>query len=229
MADDPGVKPLKEIVEACLAFHSKISLRSKLFGPDPDLTPKFILDHQGRYFSRDMLVDVYAIFWPLFDCALLWLVVGPLHCSLVWTVGIGTIAAYRLFDLMGAILWVLIKRSPYDSADERKMAISLLAYVEPIFLFAILHGALSAILAINSNSIAGAGYALDGKAWNWVSVLHYSVGCYTTIGSGSVSALCPFSILLSDIETLTGIIMITLTITVFVSRALSAKPTPERG
>jgi len=147
MTDKDKVNILGKTVEAYLWVHSHMSLRALLFGRDPDHTPKYILAHQGRWINRDTLVDLYAIAWPVIGGLLLWLANAPLRGHPLCALFVGLIAIYRLNDLLGAVLYVLIYRARYDLVDARKLVISLLAYVEPILFFSILHGVLSIYLS----------------------------------------------------------------------------------
>lgn len=225
------VKPLAIFVEAYIWLHTRTSVRVLLFGADPTKTPNYILSNQGRWINRDTLVDLYAIIRVIIDCLLLWLVASPLQTHPMTALLVGLFTLHRLNELLGGVLYILIHRARFDYADGRKMAITLLAYLEPVLLFAILHGALSIILAGTSFSISGTGYALAGKplTWSWITLLHYSVGCYTTVGWGDVSATLPFTMALSDIETMTGVVMLTLTISRFVAAALDPGMAGESG
>jgi hypothetical protein len=223
VTDKHKVNPLGAFVEGYLRFYSYISLRALLFGVDPDHTRQYISAHQGAVFNRDTLVDFYAIGWPLFGCLLLWRISVSLQTHPLCALLICLIAIYRLNELIGGVLYVLVYRARYDFADARKLATSLLAYLEPILFFAILHGASSAaVLFRATSSTTDTGYMLGGRPWTWVTMLHYSVGCYTTVGWGDVVATVPRTMVLSDIETVTGILMLTLTISRFVAAAMDA-------
>lgn len=216
---DRNVKPLKSLVDLYLSIHRRISLRPILFGVDPDHTPNFIITHENRWFNRDCLVDVYAIVWPIAGLVLLYFGSNPsIHFG--WALFILVVAAYRLNELFGAVFYILVYRAREDTADGRKLAISLLAYLEPIILFAILHSVFSAILAAGKVTESGAGYNLNGQVWGAITAFHFSVECYTTVGWGDVSATNPCTMILSDIEAITGIIMLTLTVSRFVSAVL---------
>jgi hypothetical protein len=217
------------LVDCQFWLYSKFSLRSLLFGLNPEATPKFIQAHEGRWINRDTLVDLYAIAWPLIMAFFLWRLnsYGELKASLI-----GLLTAYRLWELCGGVFYVLVMRARFDYPDARKMIISLLAYLEPILLFAVLHGALSVILSAWYGLGLGAGYSLAGRVWAWNTTLHYSLACYTTVGWGEISADHMCTMLLSDIETVTGILMLTFTISRFVSAALDAtlrKRTEDTG
>jgi hypothetical protein len=133
------------------------------------------------------------------------------------------IALYRLNELFGGVFYILINRARHDYADGRKLLISLLAYLEPMLLFAVLHGVLSNLQGISRGICApGAGYSFAGKSWGASTLLHFSVGTYTTVGWGDVTPNYPSTMILSDIEAVAGIVMLTLTVSRFVSAALDA-------
>jgi len=220
--DKPNVKPLGTLVDCYLWFHRTTSIRSRFFGVDPTETPKFIERNQSRWFNRDFLVDVYALAWPIACWATLWWLGTPSairtnRCALI---AIGVIAGYRLNELLGGVSYILIKRARADFADGRKLAISLLAYLEPIILFAVLHGVVSDVLANGNTALAGKGYEIGNRLWRASTIFHFSVGCYTTVGWGDVTAVAPLAVCLSDVEAITGILMITLTLSRFVAAAL---------
>jgi Ion channel len=217
MSRNQHVNPFGALVKCQFWAYSKFSLRSLLFGLNPELTPQFIVAHEGRWINRDTLVDLYAIGWPLIAACSLWRVnsFGPLEESVV-----GLAITYRLWELCGGVFYVLVMRARFDYPDGRKMIISLLAYLEPILLFAVLHGVVALMLARCYGLGAGAGYSLGDRAWTWTTILHYSVGCYTTVGWGDISSNHSVTMLVSDAETVTGILMLTFTISRFVSAAL---------
>lgn len=229
MATSTEIKPLALLVNAYLWLHRKTSLRALLFGVDPSKTPEYISNCKYSSITRDTLVDVYALLWPAFDCLLLWFagsnLMGHPHLALI----VGIIVAYRVNELLGGIFHVLIKRAGLDGADGRKLAISLLAYIEPILLFGVIHGSLAAVLAGQSGAVASSGYSLGGRAWNWALLLHYSVGCYTTAGWGDVSANRVSTMFMSDIETVTGILMLACTISRFIAAAVDSSMTKAPG
>jgi len=232
------LKPLSILMVTYLKLHRHISLRAILLGADPTTTPKWLQESNSRWLNRSTLVDLYAMLWPLCDCFLLWLVMARLSCHATVAPAIALVALYRLNELFGGIFWVLTYRANVDSPNPRKFAFTFLNYVEPILLFAVLHGAISDILSNGGSQLVPGGYLLEHRCWNWVTVLHYSVGRYTTVGAEGVSPTSPLTTILSDIETLVGVIMIVLTISVFVSRTISppdstfeksgASPQPEQ-
>src|SRR5258708_4651067 len=179
ISEDSAAKPLGMIVDAYLWLHSRTSFRALLFGSDPDKPPTYIVTREGRWFNRHTLVDFYAMTWPIFGCLLLWWTSASLKGRPMSAILIGLIAIYRLNELLGAMFYVLISRARFDAADARKLATSLLAYVEPILFFAILHGALAIYLSGINGSTDGTGYLLGGRPWNWSTMLHYSISCYT--------------------------------------------------
>lgn len=228
MSSDARIKPLAVIANAYLSVHEKVSLRAILFGSDPTTAPKYIANSGSRWLNRSTLVDLYALMGPVVGFLLLSLVNGPASDCLTWALCIGALSVYRLNELLGGILRVVIRRSREDRADERKMAMSVIAYAEPMVIFAVLHGVLSVRLKAISG-VVGAGYSLGGRGWNWVTMLHMSVACYTTAGWGDVSPTSPSTMLLSDIEAVVGILMLALTISTFVSRALDHSTPEARG
>lgn len=219
MAGNQHVNPFGALVSCQFWLYSKLSLRSILFGLNPEVTPKFITAHEGRWINRDTLVDLYAILWPLIAVSFLWRANSCGEYG-AWLVGLLTI--YRLWELCGGVFYILVVRARFDYPDGRKIIISLLAYFEPILLFAVLHGVLSAIVSRWYGLGAGAGYSLGERGWTWSTILHYSLACYTTVGWGDISGNHTYTMLLSDIETITGILMLTFTISRFVSASLDA-------
>jgi hypothetical protein len=149
-------------------------------------------------------------------------IVGNSQVQVIWlSVFISLCVLYRLNELFGGVFYVLILRARHDKADGRKMLISLLAYLEPMLLFAVLHGAVSRILTLQATAL-GSGYSLSNRTWNWVTIMHYSIGCYTTVGWGDISATDSYTMMLSDLETVTGVIMLAFTISRLVAAALDA-------
>jgi hypothetical protein len=224
------VRPLELVIAFYFWLHKKISVRAHLFGVDPTQTPHFITKHESAWFNRDFLVDIYAIIWPIGSVIALWWVgtstvsENKIYCLLI----VGLVAAYRLNELFGGVFYILINRARHDYADGRKLLISLFAYLEPILLFAVLHGVLSDVLGIvQALSTPGTGYTFAGRSWGAISILHFSVGCYTTVGWGDISASYPSTMILSDIEAVAGIIMLTLTVSRFVSAALDSGMSQE--
>ena len=172
MTDGSEIKPLAIIVDAYLWIHEKTSLRALLFGPDPTKTPRYITAHHGRWINRDTLVDLYAIGRILIDRILLWLVVYHLREHRICALLVGLFTAHRLNELLG-VIYILLRRARADYADGRKLAITLLAYLEPIILFAILHGVISIVLSGRSGSFFAAGYSLGSNPWTLTAIVHY--------------------------------------------------------
>lgn len=215
-------RPLHGIVQTYLSVHKWISFRSLVFGRNPDEPPEWLRSRErgNSRFRRDFFVDLYAVFWPAVSIAVLYwiatpsaMATNPLALALV-----GFLVVLRLNELLGGITYVLLERARKDVADGRKLLISLLAYVEPILLFAILHGVIYAVVV--QDSPGAKVYELAGRDWRAATVFHYSVGCYTTVGWGDVSAVHPFAMFASDVESITGILMLALTLSRFVSAAL---------
>jgi hypothetical protein len=191
-----------------------------LLGVDPSKTPKYLLNRRSQWFNRSTLVDFYALAWPVLDMFLLLFLCGFLTQRVVPAITLGLLALYRLNELIGGVFHVLLRRAAYDSADERKMIITVLAYLEPILLFGILHAAMSVVLSRCAGCTIGAGYSLERVSWHWSTIIYYSLGCYTTVGAAGVAPICPSTMLLSDLETITGIFMLASTISAFVSKTL---------
>jgi len=218
----PEIRPLGAMVDLYLAVHEWTSIRCRLFGADPTLTPQFIKRHEGRWFNRDFFVDLYALAWPIASWLTLWWLGTPAAIRTNYYIlsMVGAIWIYRMNELLGGVLYILVKRARSDVADGRKLAISLIAYLEPVFLFSVLHGVVSAVLANGNVASAGVGYEVGGRLWRASTIFHFSVGCYTTVGWGDVTAVAPSAVILSDIEAITGILMLTLTLSRFVAAAL---------
>lgn len=210
--------PLDIIVKSYLKFHEKTSLRTFLLGKDPSQTPRFLQKHETYMFNRSTLVDTYAIMWLIIDLSIL-VLLGKLRGHPIWASVLAVLGFYRLHDIWGNILHVFLHRSQHDYVSERKLALTFGVYVEPILVFAFLHSALEIVLKAWSSSEEI--YALGGRTWNWITSLHFSTACYTTVGWGDVSAKHPLAMILSSIESVMGILMLAMTISVFVSRSLN--------
>jgi Ion channel len=216
-------KPLGAVMDGYLWLRPYTSLRSILVGVDPSKTPNYLRNPKRQWLNRSLVVDLYSCVWPAIDFALLWLVTERESGHPISAMIIGIVATYRLNEIFGGILWVLLRRARDDYADARKLAMTLLLYFEPILLFAILHGSCFILLNGCDPLAHSAGYSLDQRGWDWITALHYSVGRYTTVGAEGILPISTSAMILSDIETLVGIIMIALTISVFVSRALPSQ------
>lgn len=201
-------------------FHNKTSLRAILLGKDPSDTPKILIDHQSSWFNRSFFVDLYAIVWPCIEIILLYFLGSRLLNHPILTLIVGCWAIYRLHEITGGILHVLLHRSSFDHADERKMILTLLCYIEPILIFAIFYAVLFIVIPFFIGNQNVEIFSINKIKWGGLTAFYFSAACYTTVGWGDISAKHPLAMLLAGCESIFGVIMLTLTISVFISRAI---------
>jgi hypothetical protein len=128
------------------------------------------------------------------------------------------LSLYRLNELFGAVLHVLLNRAKHDYVSGRKMGLTLLAYVEPILTFAVLHAMIATVVPCCPAAGSAEVYAFTGRAFSGCTFFYFSASCYTTVGWGDVTAVHPAAMFASSIESIFGLLMLALTVSTFVSR-----------
>jgi Ion channel len=224
-------RPLQIIASRALALSALVSLHDRLLGGDPDAASALV---SGCARRRGVPAgEAYAIYHDIY--ILTWIALEVLALGAGAVTGtapapalvICLLAAGRLLELLGGICRVMIRRRAYDDADERKLLMSLLVYLEGALLFANLHWYASRILLRYCS--AAAAYATPaGIQWTSWTALYFSVGTYTTVGWGDVHACHPLAMVMSSVEAIVGVFVLAITISGFVSRAYGGLPKGTR-
>ena len=205
--------PLRCLVAAWFSFSKYGSLHYWLLGESPELARSY-LPKDSHYLNYHTLHDVYMLLmWVL---AFIGSFLSVSFSSRTIAITVIVIAGLRLHELLRSLVRTLLKAKDRKyRPGERTFAIIIMAYSEPIFMFAIMHACLPTAVGLQ----AGDMYSLGVCRWDIQAVLHYSIACYTTVGWGGIHAMTAGARILSSVQTVYGILMLVFAITSFISRS----------
>lgn len=226
--EEPTV--LAHLVETLLRLARWVSPRYWLIGWNPPHdSPKWLLKLNGTAFRRDNLHDIYVSGWTCAELLLLlfWNSVG---CSLNFNAVQGWLLLIavnvHLLEVMLGTVFVMMKRRHLDSVNPRKFAITALAYLDGVFVFAVSYLLLPGLIGITPSRV----YSFPPDVeFSSGSMFHFSVACYTTTGWGNIHPVHPVVMFLSSVESLVGTLFIIATIASFVSRLDAIGSAPIDG